>query len=483
MTSIENSARECGAPGKKWILPAFMVFMAMCWLAPIAIDAAETSQTSPDVMKQVLDRLEKAEAEINKANAEIKDLKAELASRPPAASQSTNAAATVPDSQLQQRVERDEAKINDLQSQFNGNEAAAQKPKYPNIQFHGFGDFDYAADNRRSGPIPTPTGVTALGGKNTFIEGELDLFTTSQLAENISFTLEPVLSAGLNNFMGLDLERTYLEYRPEDYLNVDVGRIHTALGYYSTTYHHGTWLQTAIGRPTIVQFEDAGGILPIHMTGVSLFGAIPSGPWNLNYVFEVGNGMDFSSNPNVNPVQQVTSFSDSKAVNVAMTCRPDGVPGLQFGGGLYFDSITPDLSTMPIPGQPHSLPSDNQYIPNAHIVYHNSLWEIINEFYLIRDDPIGARAHNNPAFFTQISRKFGLFTPYARFTYYDISHSDLLYALAWAGGVNAGVHYGPSVGLRYDFADYAAIKAQYDYLIDSGANDASRITLQLCFTF
>jgi hypothetical protein len=435
------------------------------------VQGADTNQVTADVLRQVLDRLAQDEAE-------IKQLQAELAARPPAPAAAGSA--SLP---LQQQVEKDEAQLKDLQAQLNGDENAAQKPKYPNVQFHGFGDFDYAADSRKNSATPTPTGVTALGGKNTFYEGELDLFTTSQLAENLSFTMEPVLSANFNNYMGLDLERTYVEYRGNDYFNVDAGRFHTDLGYYSTTYHHGAWLQTAIGRPTIVQFEDSGGILPIHMTGVSLYGAIPSGPWNLQYRLEVGNGLDYSSNPNVNPVQQVVSFSDSKAVNLALSIRPEGLPGVQIGGGVYFDSITPDLSTPAIAGQPHSLPSDNQYIPNVYFVYHNSLWEFLNEFYLIRDDPVGAKAHNNPAFFTQLSHKFGVWTPYARFTYYDISAGDLLYTYAWAGGVNSGIHYGPTLGLRYDFADYAALKVQYDWLHDSGMNDANRLTLQVCFTF
>jgi hypothetical protein len=460
----------------KWLQAATIVIPALCGLMPSEMRAADTNQPSAQLLQQVLERLEKDEAE-------IKQLKAELAARAPAAAPSTNAAAPAPDSRLQQRVEKDEAALKDLQSQINGEATAALKPKYPSLQIHGFGDFDYAADSRRSSANPTPTGVTYLGGKNTFLEGELDLFTTSQIAENLTFTMEPVLSAGSNNFVGIDLERTYLEYRDNDYFNVDAGRFHTALGYYSTTYHHGDWLQTAIGRPTVVQFEDAGGILPIHMVGLSLFGAIPSGRMNVNYRLEVGNGMDFSSNPNVNPVQQVVSFSDSKAVNLAFTSRPEGLPGLQFGGGLYYDLITADLSSDHIAGEPYSLPRNNQLIPNAHVVYHNSQWEFFNEFYLIRDQPLGGPAHDNPAFFTQISRKFGVLTPYARFTYYHIQTGDQLYALAWAGGVNSGVHYGPSVGLRYDFADYAALKAQYDYLLDTGVNDASRITLQVCFTF
>jgi hypothetical protein len=37
--------------------------------------------------------------------------------------------------------------------------------------------------------------------------------------------------------------------------------------------------------------------------------------------------------------------------------------------------------------------------------------------------------------------------------------------------------------LRYDVSTYVALKAQYDYLIDTGLNDASRVTLQAAFTF
>jgi hypothetical protein len=455
---------------------AAVVFLSLFSLAAVKAQAADTNQLTPEFMQKVLDRLAQDEAE-------IKGLKEALTNRPAAVAPSSGAANTASDVQWQQRVQKDEADLKDLQSELNARDAADTKPKYPNLQFHGFGDIDFAADSRKSSATPTASGVTAIGGKNTFYEGELDLFTTAQLAQNISFTMEPVLSAGFNNYMGLDLERYYLEYRGNEYFNVDAGRVHTSLGYYSTTYHHGTWLQTAIGRPTVIQFEDSGGILPIHMTGVSLYGAIPSGRLNLNYRLEIGNGLDFSSNPNNNPVQQVVSFSDSKAVNVAVSSRPEGLPGAQFGGGVYFDSITPDLATMPVAGEPHSLPSENQYIPNAYFVFHNGDWEFLNEFYLIRDDPIGASAHDNPAFFTQISHKFGVWTPYARFNYYDISSGDLLYKYAWAGGVNSGIHYGPSLGLRYDFADYAALKAQYDWLHDSGMNNASRITLQLCFTF
>jgi hypothetical protein len=107
----------------------------------------------------------------------------------------------------------------------------------------------------------------------------------------------------------------------------------------------------------------------------------------------------------------------------------------------------------------------------------------VNRTYGVHTPNLWETAHYNPAFFTQVSHKFGVWTPYVRFTYYHIQTTDQLYEYAWAGGVNSGLHCGPSVGLRYDFADYAALKAQYDYLIDTGMNGASRFTMQLCFTF
>ena len=102
---------------------------------------------------------------------------------------------------------------------------------------------------------------------------------------------------------------------------------------------------------------------------------------------------------------------------------------------------------------------------------------------MIRDKPQGGDAHYSPALFTQISRKWYPWTPYVRFTYYNLSRNDALYTYAWDGGANSGMHLGPSLGLRWDFATYAALKFQYDYLVDSGLNDASRGTVQVSFRY
>ena len=385
---------------------------------------------------------------------------------------------------LLQRVDAQEAEIQSLKTQLShvntatGDAAPAMPPPptYPNLQFHGFGDIDYAADNRHGGMMAN--GVTANGTKNSFFLGELDLFITSQLAENFSFLNETVLAADSANDMGVDIERLLLQYHPNSYFNVDLGRFHTALGYYNTAYHHGAWLQNTVGRPSFLNYEDSGGIMPIHTVGLSFHGAIPSGKWNLNYFVEVGNGEHYTTDTSQNAVQQVIANTDTKSVNVAVNASPEWVPGLEVGVGTFYDRITPDAGAL-------ILPDFDQFIFNAHAAYHNADWELLAEGYLIDDTPVdgGGQSHYSPAFFVQASRKFGLLTPYARFTYYHASENDPLYSIVWQDGANAGIHYGPTVGLRYDVSTYVAVKVQYDYLIDKGLNDASRLTFQAAFTF
>ena len=49
-----------------------------------------------------------------------------------------------------------------------------------------------------------------------------------------------------------------------------IGRFHTPSRIWNTIYHHGQYMQTSISRPLIEQFEDDGGVLPTHITGLML---------------------------------------------------------------------------------------------------------------------------------------------------------------------------------------------------------------------
>jgi hypothetical protein len=375
---------------------------------------------------------------------------------------------------LVSRVNQSESELKDLKAQMamkNGETASAMPaaPQFPNLQFHGFADISYHWSSREginnaSGVPYNPPGTHS---GNSFYTGEFDLFLQSQLAEDLSVLNETVIASSTENEWGLDVERLMLSWTPSEYFNVDFGRFHTAMGYYNTAYHHGTWFQNAVGRPNFLEYEDAGGLLPVHSVGLSIHGAIPSGGLNAAYFFEVANGRNY--NTMSGQVQNVADNNSGKAINVQLIAKPDWLTGSQFGVGAYHDFLSPE-----------GLANTDEWIFSAHGIYHTALWEFMAEGFLIRHRMSGDRAHYTPLAYAQIARKFGKFTPYARFTYANASANDLIYTTILN---QAGVHYGPSLGIRYDFSTYAALKLQYDYAHDSGFHNGSEVTVQAAFTF
>ena len=312
------------------------------------------------------------------------------------------------------------------------------------------------------------TGSSLKGFHTSFSLGQVNLFITSDLSDKLKFLSEVVFEAGPDNVFGVDIERLLLTYRFNQYFNLAVGRYHTSIGYYNTAYHHSTWLQTTVGRPFLFRFEDQGGILPIHNVGASLSGRIPSGRLGLHYIAEVGNGRA-SSSPQSEPVQNEVDENTHKAFNFQVFARPEALPGLQTGFSVYRDLLTPI-------GQP----SVNQTILDYYVVYNGHNYQWLNEALLVREAPRGPSPSptvNIPGFYTQISKRFGAFTPYFRYQYVNAPLNGPVFY------TNVGLQYGPSVGLRYDLSDFVAWKLQYDYNSLKNGQSYQTVTLQACFTF
>ena len=369
--------------------------------------------------------------------------------------------------QLQQRVEQLEIELKELKNLLGKAAPAAPKvasadpegeqpdtrTRFPSLEFHGFGDVSYVITDEKD-------------GRNSFALGQLDLFVTSRLSENFDVLSEIVFEAGEDNHFSADVERLLLRYTPTDYFHAAAGRYHTAIGFQNTAYHHGTWFQTAVGRPFIFDFEDDGGILPLHQVGVTINGQIPSGSLGLRYVLEVGNGRNYSSN--AEPVLNVADDNGYKAVNLALSARPDWLPGLQFGVSAYHDRVTPE-----------GLPRINQTIVDGYAVYQRPKFEWLNEVLRIRNDPQGSATTTTWATYSQVSSQFGRYRPYLRYQYSYSPQSDLIFSSLGRSGV---IH-GPSVGLRYDFNELATLKLQYDHYWEDGGRRQNQFTTQVGFTF
>jgi len=348
----------------------------------------------------------------------------------------------------------------------------------PALKIRGFFDFNFGVGslaNTMVYPIVND-GCGICGNPPTpphtaFQAGEFDLFMSSKLSDHLSFLAEVVLGPNAINIFGVDIERYQLTYRENPYFSASAGRFHTSIGYYNTAYHHGTWFGTAQERPIMYLFEDSGGILPVHMVGLTFTGEVPNTEkLGLHWVAEIGNGL--SSTPAAEAVQNFYSDRNYKATNLAAYIRPQFLPGVQIGGSWYHDGINPTQASNPLP-----VPELKQNIESAYIVFFSSEWEFMNEGVLLSNHVTGtAAAYRSPMAYTQIARKFGIYKPYFRYQYVHDNVEDPINLLK-------GLYYGPSVGVRVDFNDYAAFKLQYNHLFQSGQLPGNGVNAQVGFTF
>lgn len=325
---------------------------------------------------------------------------------------------------------------------------------FPDLSIRGFGDMHNRLTDQPS-------------QHDAFSFGQVDFFLTSRLSESLSVLGEMAFESTERNESSFEIERFHIKYSFSDYFEIALGRYHTSIGYYNTAYHHGTWFQTATGRPYLFKFEDNGGFLPIHNVGLTADGLIPSGGLGLRYVVEVGNGRNYS--PNQEPVQTASDNNKTKAVNLALIARPEALPALELGISAYRDRLT----TV-------GLPRIDQYIFSAHVVYKTQGFEWLNEGVWLRNRPVDTRTtFTTSAYYSQIARQFGKYRPYFRYQYIDFAAGDPLFLLRH----EQGLWRGPSFGLRYDFAKYAALKIQYDRIYEFSGDPVNDLTFQVDFTF
>lgn len=423
----------------RFFLAAFL-FHAL--LSPGFLAAQQSSNADPsdkETIRALLQRVEQLEARV--AQLEAKQQPAASAGAAPAQAPAPQAPPPSPP------VVSDTAPTPE-QGEITEEQRMDMKTR---MQIRGFGDVTFHGSDLK-------------GSHTAFSLGQLNLFVTSDVSEKFRFLSEIVFEADPTNLVGVDVERLLLQYSKNDYFNLAVGRYHTAIGFYNTAYHHAAWLQTATGRPLLFQFEDNGGILPIHNVGASLSGLIPSGKLGLHYIAEVGNGRA-SHSPDAEAVQNVVDENNGKAVNFAVFARPDALRGFQTGFSVYHDGLQPI-------GQPHI----DELIFDAHAVMQRPTFEWLNEAVLIRHAVNGGHVFGTPAFYTQISKAFGPYRPYFRYQYINESPNEPMFPFI-------GLNYGPSVGVRYDASESVALKLEYDRTAFRQQSSTNGLALQFAFTF
>ncbi len=156
------------------------------------------------------------------------------------------------------------------------------------------------------------TGVFALGaqaGDEFLLFPEVNLVHRSQLSPGLDLkrteadpALDIFYTRDVGQFRALgevflskdeqEIERLQMGWRLLPETTLWVGRFHNPLGDWNTRYHHGAYFQTSISRPGIFEFEDDGGVLPMHITGVLLEGLYTRKDSGWHYSLAAGAGPD-----------------------------------------------------------------------------------------------------------------------------------------------------------------------------------------------
>ena len=111
------------------------------------------------------------------------------------------------------------------------------------------------------------------------------------------------------------------------------------------------------------------------------------------------------------------------------------------------------------------------------MVYQTNRFEFLNEAVVLQHTPDGgARTNHIPAFYSQISQRFGRYRPYFRYEYMNVPLSDPLYA-------DVGLLHGPRGGLRYSLSESAAFKIEFGREMRRNLPSVNLVGTQLSFAF
>ncbi|MCJ8321991.1 MAG: hypothetical protein MJK12_20325 [Colwellia sp.] len=114
------------------------------------------------------------------------------------------------------------------------------------------------------------------------ITPSVDIFAAGNLGF-INILAEGYISEDLQH-----IERLQIGFNVTESSRIWFGRHHNPFGYWHTQYHHGTFLQTSISRPSMVELGAAGGIVPSHSTGVLFEGEIEQRTSAWHYALSIG---------------------------------------------------------------------------------------------------------------------------------------------------------------------------------------------------
>jgi hypothetical protein len=368
------------------------------------------------------------------------------------------------ETELKDRISVLEKKLDDLAV------SAGKSSNDTGLPMHGFADV-YVGNSGLAAGEDRPHG---------FGFGALSFYMTPQFTEHVKALFELAFE-GSNAGLSTDLERVQVGYVFSDALTVWAGRFHTPYGYYNTAFHHGAQIQTSVTRPRFLDFEDKGGILPAHSVGMMLDGRVSIGPGKILYDAYVTNGGKIGGvNANGEGVLDfnfVTDDNNTRGLGATLGYR---VGGVQAGVHMLRDDV---YSYDDSPSTGVATAQTRVGMAGGYAVYDDNDWEVMVETYHWSNKDIlnGGASMSSNAYFAQVGRAIGQWTPFARIEKTKLDQNDHYFA-----DQASGRSYKRSlIGIRYDLDPKAAIKFEAGKVkqTDAPIGEFGEVRLQFAVRF
>jgi hypothetical protein len=296
-------------------------------------------------------------------------------------------------------------------------------------------------------------------GKVGFGLGEQDFFITSELHDRISFLGESVFkySPSSPTFFDVSIERVVLKYNYLGNHNLLVGKVHTPINYWNSTYHHGRVLFPTIERPLLF----AAHIIPLHTTGIGAQG-LNLGKLKFGYDFFVGNGIGSS---------EIADNDTRKSITAGVYIKPK--EGLTLGASFYNDEVAKGARLHDGGVNAFDI---KQYLTSASVAYFGKRFELLAEGTLGQNHSDTTGTKNTYATYVYAGFKIKeKFVPYARFDFIEHELGEVYY------------HYNSMMaaiaGFRYEINYLSVVKLEYQHMHTHMEGASDKFTAQFAIGF
>ncbi|MBL7050159.1 MAG: hypothetical protein ISR96_11645 [Nitrospira sp.] len=387
---------------------------------------------------------------------------------------------------LSSRVQQIEGKVGTVETRVQAAEVAVQDAGAPSgpsqadsilsqlTQLHGFADVGYVYSGDRATPADQSRGFTL---------GSFDIYLTPKLGGNTKALIELIFEYDAAGDIVLDLERLQLGYAFNDLLTLWAGRFHTPFGYWNTGFHHGLQIQTSAIRPVFVDFEDAGGILPVHGNGLWAAGGEKIGSGRATYDLYLTNGSRIKGVTTAGGDGELNAnnvSNDNGNYHVGVNAGyefADALDGLKLGAHWYrgkvngYDPDDMDLSQSQL------------HILGAYAYFYDFDWEVIAEYYKFYNKNLTGAVGTGTSWagFVQVARTIDNFTPYVRLEKADLDQMDNYFNQQASGqSYRKG-----AAGVKYDLNLKSVIKVELSHtnLVDRTLENYNEIRTQYAIRF